>query len=109
MTAREHRLATVAMVALALCGLSLSSSASAQSAEEPGRACAVDSCMAVPPELAPRFRADYGITAGAPYDVDGNLVDRHGNIVAVPAAADRPQEVFVLDPPAQVSGSSVRM
>ncbi|WP_422003155.1 hypothetical protein [Reyranella sp.] len=65
--------------------------------------------MAVPAELAPRFRADHGITAGAPYDIDGNLVDRHGNIVAVPAAAGRPQEVFVLEPPARVIGSSVRM
>ena len=32
----------------------------------------------------PRIVSDHGLTAGESYDVQGNPVDRHGNVVAVP-------------------------
>ena len=32
----------------------------------------------------PRMLSDHGLAAGEPYDVQGNPVDRHGNVVAVP-------------------------
>ena len=32
----------------------------------------------------PQIVADHGMTAGEPYDAQGNPVDRHGNVVAVP-------------------------
>jgi hypothetical protein len=42
----------------------------------------------------PRVLADHGMSAGEPYDVQGNPVDRHGNVVAVPEAT---REVFAKD------------
>jgi hypothetical protein len=32
----------------------------------------------------PQIVSDHGLTAGEPYDVQGNPVDRHGNVIAVP-------------------------
>ena len=32
----------------------------------------------------PQILSDHGMTAGEPYDVHGNPVDRYGNVVAVP-------------------------
>jgi hypothetical protein len=44
----------------------------------------------------PRMLSDHGMTAGEPYDVQGNPVDRHGNVVAVPenGRARQAREVF---------------
>ena len=46
----------------------------------------------------PRILSDHGMTAGEPYDVQGNPVDRHGNVVAVPEGRTRQaREVFADD------------
>jgi hypothetical protein len=43
----------------------------------------------------PRILADHGMTAGEPYDVHGNPVDRHGNVIAVPESGRaQHREVF---------------
>jgi hypothetical protein len=43
----------------------------------------------------PRILSDHGMTAGEAYDVQGNPVDRHGNIVAVPESGrTQHREVF---------------
>jgi len=44
----------------------------------------------------PRTLSDHGMTAGEPYDVQGNPIDRHGDVVAVPEGgrAQPAREVF---------------
>jgi hypothetical protein len=47
---------------------------------------------------APRVLADHGMSVGEPYDVQGNPVDRHGDVVAVPEnRGQATREVFVRD------------
>lgn len=41
-----------------------------------------------------RILSDHGADAGESYDMQGNLVDRHENVVASPATRDKPREVF---------------
>jgi hypothetical protein len=36
--------------------------------------------------------------SGPAYDAQGNLVDRYGNVVAVPASAQNARQVFVSEP-----------
>ncbi|TAJ28824.1 MAG: hypothetical protein EPO67_15815 [Reyranella sp.] len=38
--------------------------------------------------------ADHGADAGDAYDLQGNPVDRHDNVVAAPGGRDKPREVF---------------
>lgn len=38
--------------------------------------------------------ADHGADAGDAYDLQGNPVDRHNNVVAVPGNREKPREVF---------------
>jgi hypothetical protein len=46
----------------------------------------------------PQIVSDHGMTAGEPYDVQGNLLDRHGNVIAVPEGRGQPaREVFATD------------
>lgn len=44
----------------------------------------------------PQILSDHGMTAGESYDVQGNPVDRHGNVIAVPSGQrEQPaREVF---------------
>jgi hypothetical protein len=62
---------------------------------------AVDRCLMVPVRPnADRVASDFGLTAGEPYDAQGNPVDRYGNIIAVSqdrSGAGRPLQVFVSD------------
>jgi hypothetical protein len=63
-----------------------------------GQKAAADRCMSIAPETIV-----YGSMSdhGPEYDAQGNSVDRHGNIIAVPAGrADSRQvrEVFVSEP-----------
>jgi hypothetical protein len=47
---------------------------------------------------APRVLADHGMSVGEPYDVQGNPVDHHGDIVAVPGQRGQTtREVFTRD------------
>ncbi len=46
--------------------------------------CAERQCLVVRVPSEDRIQADHGSGAGDPYDADGNLIDRHGYIVAVP-------------------------
>ena len=42
-----------------------------------------------------QIASDHGMTAGEPYDVHGNPVDRQGNVIAVPAQGrGQAREVF---------------
>ena len=46
----------------------------------------------------PQIVADHGMTAGDPYDAQGNPLDRHGNVVAVPEGKGQAaREVFADD------------
>jgi hypothetical protein len=46
----------------------------------------------------PRILSDHGMTAGEPYDVHGNPVDRLGNVIAVPEnGRAQHREVFASD------------
>jgi hypothetical protein len=46
----------------------------------------------------PRMLSDHGMTAGEPYDLHGNPVDRNGNVVAVPEnGRAQHREVFAND------------
>ncbi len=47
-------------------------------------------CLAVPG----RLMADHGASVDEPYDVQGNLLDRNGNVIAVPGNRGH-REVFV--------------
>lgn len=38
--------------------------------------------------------SDHGMTAGEPYDANGNPLDRHGTIVAAPEGRTQGREVF---------------
>jgi hypothetical protein len=75
-------------------------------AQEHAHAFAADRCLATTPQTTDyRLVSDHGGAVGEPYDGQGNLIDRHGNIVAVPvdraAAGEQPQqvrEVFVSEP-----------
>jgi hypothetical protein len=49
-------------------------------------------CLVVP--AAGRLLADHGAAAGEPYDEQGNLLDRHGYVIAVPGTRGA-REVFV--------------
>jgi hypothetical protein len=35
--------------------------------------------------VEPQVASDHGMTAGEPYDMHGNPIDRYGNVIAVPA------------------------
>lgn len=46
----------------------------------------------------PQIVSDHGMTAGEPYDAQGNPLDRHGDIIAVPEGRGQPaREVFADD------------
>ena len=49
-------------------------------------------CLMVP--AADRLLADHGAAVGEPYDTQGNLLDRHGYVIAVPETRGA-REVFV--------------
>lgn len=54
--------------------------------------------MVVRCAAAPQVLADHGGAVGEPYDVQGNPVDRHGDVVAVPESRGRAaREVFARD------------
>lgn len=48
----------------------------------------------VPAPIAKHVMADHGAQAGDAFDLDGNPIDRHDNIVAVPEQRPREREVF---------------
>ena len=46
----------------------------------------------------PQIVSDHGMTAGEPYDAQGNPLDRQGNVVAVPEGRNQAErEVFASD------------
>jgi hypothetical protein len=54
-------------------------------------------CALVEP-AAGQVLSDHGLTAGEPYDAQGNPVDRHGDVIAVPEGrASQAREVFARD------------
>jgi len=54
-----------------------------------------DRCMPIAPEtIVFGSMSDHG----PDYDAQGNPVDRHGNIIAVPASSRQVREVFVSEP-----------
>jgi hypothetical protein len=57
-----------------------------------GAVAAAAHCLVVP--AAGRLLADHGAAAGEPYDEQGNLLDRHGYVIAVPGTRGA-REVFV--------------
>jgi hypothetical protein len=63
--------------------------------------CTEQKCLVVRVPSEDRIRADHGSSAGDPYDANGNLVDRHGYIVAVPESrsksggVEQAREIFV--------------
>ena len=80
----------------------------------PGRA-APERCLAVIVTDLPagRVLSDHGASVGEPYDAQGNPLDRHGDIVAVPeapATAGAPsaqiREVFAAQPRASSSAET---
>lgn len=53
-----------------------------------------EACALVEPE-ASQVLSDHGMTAGEAYDAQGNPVDRHGDVIAVPSdRASQAREVF---------------
>lgn len=46
--------------------------------------CAAQQCLVIRVPSEDRIQADHGGSAGDPYDADGNLIDQHGYVVAVP-------------------------
>src|SRR5262249_22407867 len=51
--------------------------------------------MVVRCAIEPQVASDHGMTAGEAYDMHGNPIDRHGNVIAVPAQGrGQPREVF---------------
>jgi len=78
--------------------VSASALAHAQSPSIAHASAATDGCvryvegqaMVVRCAVAPQVLADHGVAVGEPYDAQGNPVDRHGNVVAVP---DRREQV----------------
>jgi len=62
-----------------------------------GARCAV--AMTAPETVVYGTLSDHGMAVGEPYDAQGNPVDCHGNIVAVPAArSGSVREVFAQEP-----------
>jgi hypothetical protein len=61
-----------------------------------------DRCMAsvtVPETIVYGTLSDHGAAVGERYDAQGNPLDRHGNIIAVPAGrSGSVREVFVQEP-----------
>lgn len=54
-----------------------------------------DRCIAVfAPPVRVEALSDHGAGAGEAYDRQGNPLDRHGNIIAVPESRSGPREVF---------------
>jgi hypothetical protein len=83
--------------------ISAASSASAQDQALAKASGAMDGCVRYVAHQAmvvrcalgePQILSDHGITAGEPYDVHGNPVDRQGNVVAVPQGGRAQREVF---------------
>lgn len=57
-----------------------------------GAVAALARCLIMP--AADRLLADHGAAAGEPYDTQGNLLDRHGYVLAAPETRGA-REVFV--------------
>ena len=55
--------------------------------------------MTVPETIVYGTMSDHGATAGERYDMQGNPIDRQGNVVAVPTGrSGSTREVFVQEP-----------
>jgi len=55
--------------------------------------------MTVPETVVYGTLSDHGMTVGEQYDMQGNPIDRQGNVVAVPAGrSGSSREVFVREP-----------
>ena len=96
------------LIAAALFGVAGSANAQSPSPSIARASIGTDGCvryvegqaMVVRCALAgPQVLADHGVAVGEPYDVQGNPVDRQGNVVAVPENRGNPaREVFAREP-----------